>query len=72
MDEKSVWTEYLSARQAIAVARALKADGYTRATAKNCRDYVINIASYFEPGDTQARQRLLDIICQAAGIQPKR
>lgn len=71
MDEKSVWTEFLSARDARKVARALKGAGYKTATRENCHEYVINIARYFEPGDVEARQRVLRLICEAAGIQPK-
>jgi len=70
MDEKSVWTRSLTTRQARKVARALKAEGYGIATAKLCRDYIINIARYFEPGDADARAKLLDVICGAAGIKP--
>lgn len=72
MDEKSVWTEFVSARAARKVARALKEAGYKTATRENCHEYVINIAKYFEPGDAEARQALLRLICESAGIQPKR
>jgi hypothetical protein len=72
LDEKSVWTEYVSARAARRVARALKNAGYSTATIAKCRGYAINIARYFEPGNAQACQELLDLICQAAGIQPRR
>jgi hypothetical protein len=72
MEEHSIWTEFISARQARNVARALKAAGYGTATIERCRGYAINIAAYFEPGDTEARSRLLDIICAAAGLQPPR
>lgn len=67
----SVWTEFISARQARAVARALKAAGYGTATIKRCHGYAINVAEYFEPGDAEARAHLLRIICAAAGFQPK-
>lgn len=72
LDEKSVWTEFLTARAARKVATALKEAGYFTATRENCHNYVINIASYFEPGDTEARQKLLRLICEAAGIQPRK
>ncbi len=72
MNEKSVWTERISARQARKVARALREAGYNTATVQNCREYVINVAKYFEPGDNTAREKLLDEICKAAGIQPRR
>lgn len=71
LDEKSVWTKFITARAARKVAAALKAAGYKTATRENCHNHVINIAKYFEPGDTEARQKLLRLICEAAGIQPK-
>lgn len=70
--EKSVWTSYISARQARRVARALRAAGYGTATAELCRGYVINLAKYFEPADASAQRDVLRIICSAAGIQPRR
>lgn len=70
--EHSVWTEMITARDARRVAAAMKAAGYRTATRENCRGYVINIARYFEPGDIEARQGLLRLICETAGIQPKR
>ena len=70
MNEKSVWTEFITARAARRVARKLKAVGYGTATRINCRGYVINVARYFEPGEVEERQKLLRIICQAAGLQP--
>ena len=69
-NEKSVWTEYLTARAARRVAAALKEAGYGTATRLNCRGYVINVASYFEPGDAVERSKVLRVICGAAGIQP--
>lgn len=72
MNEQSVWTEYISARQARDVARALRAAGYATATIAKCREYVINVARYFEPSDAQARERVLGIICEAAHIQPRK
>jgi len=71
MNEQSVWTDFISARNARKVARALKAAGYGSATIKKCRGYIMNIANYFEPGDVAARHDVLDIICEAAGIQPQ-
>ena len=70
--KQSVWTSYISARQARKVARALKAAGYGTATADLCRGYVINVAEYFEPADASAQRNVLRLICEAAGIQPKR
>ncbi len=70
MNEKSVWTEFITARDARKVATALKASGYKTASRENCRGYVINVAEYFEPGDADARQKLLRLICESAGIQP--
>jgi len=71
LTEHSVWDEHLSARQARKVRAALAAAGYSTATAAKCRGYVINVAEYFEPGDVTARQEVLRIICEAAGIQPR-
>lgn len=71
MDEKSVWTEHISSRQARKVARALKGTGYSTATIEKCRGYAINVARYFEPGDMEARHNVLNIICEAAEIQPR-
>lgn len=72
MNEKSVWTEFITARAARRVATALKAAGYKTANRENCRGYVINVAEYFEPGDVTERQNVLRFICEAAGIQPKK
>jgi hypothetical protein len=69
--EQSVWTTYLTARQARNVARELKKAGYGTATIANCREYVINLATRLEPGDPAARRKVLRIICEAAGIQPR-
>lgn len=71
LDEKSVWTQFITARAARNVAKALTEAGYIGATRENCHNYVINVASYFEPGDTEVRQKLLRLICETAGIQPK-
>lgn len=70
--EKSVWTEHLTARDARKVATVLKAAGYRTANRENCRGYVINVARYFEPGDETERKNILRLICEAAGIQPKK
>lgn len=72
LNDKSVWTEFITARDARKVAAALKVAGYKTANRENCRGYVINVAKYFEPGDIEARQEVLRLICEAAGIQPKR
>jgi hypothetical protein len=72
MEEHSIWTEFISARQARSVARTLKAAGYGTATIERCRGYAINVAAYFEPGDPDARAHLLRIICAAAGLQPRK
>jgi len=72
MDNKSVWTEFISARKARKVARALVDAGYTTATAEKCNGYVINVAHYFEPDSNVADHgNVLRLICAAAGIQPK-
>lgn len=70
-NEKSVWTEFITARDARKVAAVLKAAGYKTANRKNCHNYVINVARYFEPGDTEARHKLLRLICETAGLQRK-
>ena len=64
-------SHYITAREAREVARALKNSGYHTATRENCREYVMNVANHFEPGDVGAREKLLRVICQAAGIQPR-
>lgn len=66
----NVWASYISTRKARNVARALKAAGYGTATIKRCTEYVMNVANYFEPMDTDARNKLVRLICEAAGIQP--
>ena len=70
--EQSVWSEFISARQARKVARALKEAGYSSATIEGCRGYVINVARYFEPAHIPSREVLLRIITEAAGIQPRK
>lgn len=70
--DKTIWTEHISARQARSVARALRIAGYKTATISKCRGYVINIAEYFEPADMAEQQHVLGIICEAAGIQPRK
>ena len=72
IEEKSVWTEFITARAARNVARALKGAGYNSATRENCRGYVTNVAQYFEPDDVEERKKLLRLICVAAGLQPER
>jgi len=72
LTDKSVWTEFITARDARKVATALKAAGYKTANRDICHNYVINVAEYFEPDDTEARQKLLRLICETAGIQPNR
>ena len=62
---------FITAREARDVARALNSAGYKTATRANCREYILNIANHFEPGDLVARQKVLNIICKAAGIQPR-
>lgn len=72
MNEKSVWTAHISARKARDVARALKAAGYGSATRENCRGFVNNVARSFEPGDIASQNKVRRLICEAAGIQPRR
>ena len=69
--EQNIWGSYMSVRKAKLVSRALKAAGYRTATVKNCTDFVINVASHFEPGNTEARLKLIRLICVSAGLQPK-
>ena len=69
---QSVWSEYISARNARNVARALRNAGYGSATIEKCRGYVINIAQYFEPGDQVAQREVIAIATSAAGIAPRR
>jgi hypothetical protein len=71
ISDKNVWTEFISEARARKVARALRQAGYATATIGKCRGYVVNVANYFEPGDTEARQKLLEIITTAAGIRPR-
>lgn len=72
MDENTILKEVLNTRQTQRVARALREAGYKTATAKKCRRNVIGVAEYFEPINLDARQILIDIICQVAGLQPRR
>ena len=69
---QSIWTKHVSARQARAVGAALRAAGYSISNDKvRSLGCAINIGSYLEPGDTTARNQIHDIICQAAGFQPR-
>jgi hypothetical protein len=68
--DTSVWTIFITARAARKVAAALKAAGYGKATRQNCREYVINVARYFEPGDEEEQKKLLRKITETAGLQP--
>ena len=70
----NVWTTSLTARQARAVAKGLKDAGYTVATIDRVRElaYVNAIAEYLEPGDIGEQNRVRRLICESAGIQPKR
>lgn len=69
---QSVWTKYVSARQARAVGKALRDAGYT-ITNEQVREmgYALNIGNYLEPGDISEREKVFDIICEAAGFQPR-
>lgn len=68
----SVLSHFISAREAREVARALKDAGYHTATIERCREYVSNVANYFEPGDLVQREKITRIIAEAAGLQPRR
>jgi hypothetical protein len=70
----NVWTASLTARQARDVARALKQAGYGTATVARVRElaYVNAVAEYCEPSDIDAQNTVRRIVCEAAGIQPKR
>jgi len=69
--EHSIYTKYVSARQARNVARALTQAGYA-ITIAQVRDlgYAKNIGNYLEPMDVQAREQVYEVICQAAGFKP--
>lgn len=64
----------LTARQARAVAAALKEVGYGSLTIGKVRElgYVNAIAEFCEPMDLDAQNKVRRIVCEAAGIQPKR
>jgi hypothetical protein len=70
--EHSVWTKYVSARQARTVGKALRDAGYS-ITNEQVREmgYALNIGNYLEPGDVKAREQVYDVICEAAGFQPR-
>jgi hypothetical protein len=74
MYPQSVWTASISARQSRAVARALVEAGYTTMTIGKVRElsYVNAIAEYCEPGDQTEQNNVRRLICEAAGIQPRR
>jgi hypothetical protein len=69
---KSIWTKYVTARQARAVGKALRDAGYS-ITNEQVREIgcALNIGSYLEPGDVNAREQVYDVICEAAGFQPR-
>ena len=69
---QSIWTKHVSSRQSRAVGKALRAAGYD-ITNEQVRElgYAINIGGYLEPGDVTARNKVHDIICEAAGFQPR-
>lgn len=73
MRATNVWTHSVGAREARAVARALRAAGY-RLTIARVREigYVNKIAAYCEPGDPEEQHVVRRLICEAAGIQPHR
>lgn len=69
---KSVWTKYVSARKSRAVGKALRDAGYSITNEEvRTKGYAINIGSFLEPGDVTAREKVYDIICEAAGFQPR-
>lgn len=69
---RSIWTKYISARQSRAVGKALREAGYS-ITNEQVREigYALNIGSYLEPGDVVEREKVYDVICEAAGFQPR-
>lgn len=70
--EQSVWTKHVSARQSRTVGKALRDVGYS-ITNEQVREmgYAINIGGYLEPGDRSEREKVYDVICAAAGFQPR-
>jgi len=69
--EQSVWSKTISARNARAVARALKAKGYY-VTISDVRERssIINLGRYLEPMDITAQHQVFRVIAAACGLQP--
>lgn len=68
---QNVLMQSLTERGARNVAAMLKRKGYTQATVENCRRRSpVEIAAYFEPIDTEAKEELVRQIAKAAGLQP--
>jgi hypothetical protein len=67
--EKTIYDEKLTQRAIYKIIKVLKSKGHRARFAKGVTP--LEIANYFEPGDVEARQGLLRLICETAGIQPK-
>lgn len=73
MNEHQVWTKYVSARQARAVGAALRNAGYGITNEQVAEmGYAISIGRYLEPGSASEREKVYNIVCQAAGFQPRK
>jgi hypothetical protein len=58
--------------QARSVGKALREAGYSVTNGQvRALGYALNIGEYLEPGDIKAREHVYDIICGAAGFQPR-
>lgn len=68
--EKTIYDEKLTQRALDKVIKVLKTSGYRARFNKGVMPQ--EIAYTLEPGDTAERQKLLRLICETAGIQPKR
>lgn len=66
---KTIYDEPLTKRAMTKVIKALRRNNYKTRNVNLTTPEVL--AQYFEPGDIEARHKLLRIICEAAEIQPK-
>lgn len=67
---ETIYDWKLSTREARLAARALRKNGYLRATEKLCTATPNEIALIFEPEDTQAQREVKRLVCEAVGWQP--
>ncbi len=71
-NQPNVFLQSLTERESRNVAAMLKRTGYTQATVEDCRKKSsLEIASYFQPLDEEARKELMLSIAQVAGLIPK-